>query len=131
MHEFIITPVMDYGYLTNLEVNLTVFCSPKIETNISEWRYYNTDEYINLRFTINSSETSNNLTLSFYSLDDTGDFEVSPSFTITYNNLFSVSKNYTEIIYLDKDYNTNYFSGILNKNKFYRVSIKLGDTELK
>jgi hypothetical protein len=46
---------MDYGYLTNLTVNLTVFCSSKIETKISEWRYYNADEYINLRFTINST----------------------------------------------------------------------------
>lgn len=130
IYEFTITPVMDYGYLSNLMVNLTVFCNSKIETNISEWRYYNADEYINLKFTINSTIQSNELELNFYEYDNT-DFSNTPNFTIKYNNLFSVSKNYTETIYLDKEYDTDYFWGILNKNKFYRVSIKLGTEELK
>ena len=130
IYEFTITPVMDYGYLSNLKVNLTVFCNSKIETNISEWRYYNADEYINLKFTINSTIQSNELELNFYEYDNT-DFSNTPNFTIKYNNLFSVSKNYTETIYLDKEYDTDYFYGILNKNKFYRVSIKLGTEELK
>lgn len=130
IYEFTITPVMDYGYLSNLRVNLTVFCNSKIETDISEWRYYNADEYINLRFTINSTINSNELELNFYEYDNT-DFSNTSNFTIKYNNLFSVSKNYTETIYLDKEYDTDYFQGILNKNKFYRVSIKLGTEELK
>lgn len=130
IYEFTITPVMDYGYLSNLMVNLTVFCNSKIETDISEWRYYNADEYINLKFTINSTIQSNELELNFYEYDNTA-FSNTPNFTIKYNNLFSVSKNYTETIYLDKEYDTDYFQGILNKNKFYRVSIKLGTEELK
>ncbi len=130
IYEFTITPVMDYGYLSNLMVNLTVFCNSKIETDISEWRYYNADEYINLRFTINSTINSNELELNFYEYDNT-DFSNTSNFTIKYNNLFSVSKNYTETIYLDKEYDTDYFQGIINKNKFYRVSIKLGTEELK
>lgn len=130
IYEFTITPAMDYGYLSNLMVNLTVFCSSKIKTNISEWRYYNTDESLNLRFTINSTVDSSSLTLEFYSLNN-NTFEENPSFTIKYNNLFSVNKNYTETIYLNKEYDNDYFIGVLNKDKFYKVNIKLGEPKEK